>query len=104
VMKTLAAVTVVFLPGTFVAAVFSIRLFEWDMQTARVSRKLWVYVAVSVPLTLVTLTLWFAWMRLQTRKNLRRDSERGEALNQKINGLQQELREKAKDVQVKKRV
>ncbi|KAL8729492.1 MAG: hypothetical protein Q9181_004984 [Wetmoreana brouardii] len=86
-MKTLAAVTVVFLPSTFVAALFSMPLFNWDTQTAghsAVSTQFWVYWAVSIPLTIVTLALWFAWMRLRMRRQHARDLKEREALNQEI--------------------
>lgn len=96
-MKTLAAVTVVFVPGTFVAALFSMPLFRWDTQTVGhsvVSRHLWVYWAVSVPLTFLTLTLWFVWMRLQTRRHRARELESMEGLNREMNGHQPEFEER----------
>ena len=82
-MKTLAAVTVIFLPGTFVAALFSMPLFQWDTQTVGssvVSRQFWIYWAVTGPLTVVTLALWFVWMRWQTRRRRAREQEDAESL------------------------
>ncbi|KAL8696062.1 MAG: hypothetical protein Q9201_007843 [Fulgogasparrea decipioides] len=93
-MKTLPAVTVVFLPSTFVAALFSMPLFNWDTQTAghsAVSEQFWVYWAVSIPLTFVTLALWFAWTRLRMRRQRARDLEEREALNQEIDETSQEF-------------
>jgi len=64
-MKTLAAVTVAFLPGTFVASFFAMPLFHWDT-TPVVSSRFWIYWAVAVPLTLVTLLIWVFWTRRQS--------------------------------------
>ncbi|KAF7507982.1 hypothetical protein GJ744_009879 [Endocarpon pusillum] len=43
-MKTIAAVTISFLPGTFVASFFAMPLFEWDSDNSRVvSPQIWIY-------------------------------------------------------------
>lgn len=87
-MKTLAAVTVFFLPGTFVAAFFSMPLFRWDERTlsphSALSRQFWVYWAVTVPLTVITVTLWFAWMHLQMKLHRARDAKGREELDLEI--------------------
>lgn len=79
-MKTLAAVTVTFLPGTFVAAFFAMPLFEWDAvgEGTVVSKRFWIYWAVTVPLTFLTLVVWVFWTKRQARvhrKSERRASE-----------------------------
>ena len=53
-MKTPAGVTVAFLPGTFVAAVFAMPLFDWNASGGGtvVSNRFWIYGAPTVPLTL----------------------------------------------------
>ena len=68
-MKTLAAVTVAFLPGASVAALFSMPLFEWDAIDVGmvVSKRFWVYWAVTVPLTFLTLLFWVLWTKRQAR-------------------------------------
>lgn len=68
-MKTLAALTVVFLPGTFVASLFAMPLFEWNAADDGmvVSKRLWVYWAVTVPLTCLTIVVWVLWTRRQAR-------------------------------------
>ena len=67
-MKTLALVTVVFLPGTFVAAFFAVPIFQWDAGVGEqiISRRFWIYWAVTLPLTLMTIIPWVLWTR---RKN-----------------------------------
>lgn len=68
-MKTLAAVTVAFLPGTFVASFFAMPLFEWDAvaEGIVVSKRFWIYWAVTVPLTFLTLAVWVLWTKRQAK-------------------------------------
>ncbi|KAI0414723.1 hypothetical protein F5X98DRAFT_348416 [Xylaria grammica] len=62
-MKILAAVTTTFLPGAFVATLFSMDMFNWfagaDMPV--VSGRFWIYWVITIPLTLVTVGIWLAW-------------------------------------------
>ena len=77
-MKTLAAVTVVFLPSTFISSFLAMPLFRWDDQPdshSLTSRYFWVYWALSIPLTLLTVGVWLAWMRWQRRKQTLIDLE-----------------------------
>ena len=65
-MKTLAAVTVAYLPGTFVATIFAMPLFEWNaIGDEIISKRFWVYWAVSIPLTCLTLVIWVLWTKRQ---------------------------------------
>ena len=62
-MKTLAAVTVVFLPGTFVASLFSMSMFDWQANAESVlTSRFWIYWAVTIPLTLATICAWYLWI------------------------------------------
>ncbi|KAI9152193.1 Notoamide biosynthesis cluster protein M' [Paramyrothecium foliicola] len=67
-MKTLAFVTIVFLPPTFVATMFSMSMFNWqdsaELGTV-VSSKLWIYWIVSIPLTIIVILGWLLWWRNQ---------------------------------------
>ncbi|KAF2120169.1 hypothetical protein BDV96DRAFT_566805 [Lophiotrema nucula] len=59
-MKILAAVTTVFLPGAFVATLFSMNMFDWfagDGDSV-VSGRFWIYWSITVPLTLMTVGIW----------------------------------------------
>ena len=53
-MKTTAALTMVFLPGTFLASVFSMPMLE--------GAKLSLYVAIVVPLTIGVVGCWWLWL------------------------------------------
>ncbi|KAF2687628.1 hypothetical protein K458DRAFT_484890 [Lentithecium fluviatile CBS 122367] len=61
VMRSIALVTMVFLPGTFFATVFSMTFFDWftDDGKARVSHYLWVYFLITVVFTCVTVGSWY---------------------------------------------
>ncbi|KAF2099787.1 hypothetical protein NA57DRAFT_75292 [Rhizodiscina lignyota] len=79
-MKTIAVVTLVFLPGTFVAAIFSMSMFQWISQgggsdsSQVLSGWFWLYWAVTVPLTVVILIVWIIWYRwTDKRYKVRRD-------------------------------
>lgn len=64
-MKAIAAVTMCFLPATFVASMFSMPIFDWDADNNRgedvVNRRFWVYWAVTVPLTVLTVVVWLIY-------------------------------------------
>ncbi|KAF2834533.1 hypothetical protein M501DRAFT_922224, partial [Patellaria atrata CBS 101060] len=64
-MKAIAAVTMAFLPGTFVATLLSMDIFKWDANEASgvISARFWIYWAITVPLTLLTFVTWGLWMR-----------------------------------------
>lgn len=70
-MKFIAFLTLVFLPATGVASVFSTPFFniDWDSSNAeekvlQTARSFWIFWAVVLPLTLVGLLLCFAWVNL----------------------------------------
>ncbi|CAF3616058.1 hypothetical protein SNK03_003900 [Fusarium graminearum] len=64
-MKTIAFVTLAFLPGTFISALFSMSFFNVDDDTGQwtVSNKIWMYWAIAIPVTLITSGLWLLWQR-----------------------------------------
>jgi len=87
-MKTLAAVTVVFLPGTFVASFFAMPLFNWDADrnSAILKGRFWIYWAVSIPLTLVTIIIWLSWTHRQTLLHRAQDRKDREKIVQEVSG------------------
>ncbi|KAH9909530.1 hypothetical protein F4778DRAFT_775446 [Xylariomycetidae sp. FL2044] len=64
-MFTLAVMSVLFLPGAWVATLFSMSMFNWQAQdgAAVLTPRFWIYWAVTVPLTLVVLCSWLVWLR-----------------------------------------
>ncbi len=68
-MKTLAIVTMFFLPGNFVSAMFSMPMFEWakaDPASSSIGVGLLpqfgLYWVITLPLTLATFCLYFTWL------------------------------------------
>lgn len=76
-MKTIATMTLVFLPGTAVASFFSMNgMFNWSPAAGEsiASPYLYVFFAVTVPLTLLVYSLWLWWFarleKAHKKKNL----------------------------------
>ncbi|KAF2185611.1 hypothetical protein K469DRAFT_707841 [Zopfia rhizophila CBS 207.26] len=88
-MRIIAAVTLLFLPGTFIATVFSTGLFDWGNgdptpdgndgegsgggqgKERVLSRYLWVYFMLTGILTVVVLSAWIAFSWVQNRRMMR---------------------------------
>ncbi|KAK9424980.1 putative CorA-like mg2+ transporter protein domain-containing protein [Seiridium unicorne] len=72
-MKTIAILTMTFLPGTFVATLFSMSFFDWRNNTdTMMSPYIWIYIVVTAFLTLATIGIWrFAQIPLSTAKVFR---------------------------------
>ncbi|KAI2463873.1 hypothetical protein F4781DRAFT_426010 [Annulohypoxylon bovei var. microspora] len=69
-MRSIALVTMIYLPLTSVASIFSMGVFKWEATANSVlTFYFWVYVAVGGGLTLVTIGLW--WILTRTRKRCR---------------------------------
>jgi hypothetical protein len=68
-MKTIAILTMVLLPGTAVASLFSMNMFDWSASDGGniASKWLWIYFAVTIPLTGIILVLWWFWNRQSLR-------------------------------------
>ncbi|KAK3376343.1 hypothetical protein B0T24DRAFT_525754 [Lasiosphaeria ovina] len=91
-MKTLAFVTTVFLPPTFIAVnsqtLFSMSMFDWQAGSSSSSspdgggpdgsvvRAFWIYWAVSVPLTILVLVGWRVWWHHQRSQYARQYQHR----------------------------
>ena len=62
-MKSIALLTMVILPGTFMSALFAIPLFNWDAESWRdvPKSRFWFYWALTIPLTILTVAAWLVW-------------------------------------------
>lgn len=56
-MKVIAALTMVFLPGTFLSSVFGMAALN--------NAHWWLYVALTLPLTILVLIAWWLWVTLE---------------------------------------
>lgn len=63
-MKVIAGLTMVFLPGTSVAAFFSMVFFRAGEGGGKLSvdESIWLYAAVAIPLTVLTVAVWAGWL------------------------------------------
>ncbi|KAI9167763.1 Notoamide biosynthesis cluster protein M' [Paramyrothecium foliicola] len=78
-MKTLAVVTMLFLPGSFVSSLFSTDLFDWDARdlmssdiTIKNTPQMKLYWAITMPLTIGTFVAYFFWLNFQKRERVRK--------------------------------
>ncbi|KAL6884147.1 hypothetical protein HDV57DRAFT_446828 [Trichoderma longibrachiatum] len=67
-MLTIAAVTLLFLPGTFIASILSTTIFNFADGEMQVYRKWWVFPVTVVPFTLLVFVVWFAWLGQKRRR------------------------------------
>jgi hypothetical protein len=89
-MKTLAVVTMFFLPGSFVSALFSTNLFNWDARDLTSSSisvpstpQMKLYWIITVLLTVATFALYVVWLRFlkrQSEKEMQAATDREAAL------------------------
>lgn len=87
-MKTLAVVTMFFLPGSFISALFSTPMFDWDNVDLTMRDSIGVpltpqfrlYWSVTVPLTLVTFILYFLWLWYQAQEQHKAEEKRNKQL------------------------
>lgn len=61
-MKGISLLGAIFLPGTFLASVFSTTFFNFEtVERDSVSRKIWIYFAFTIPLTVIVMLRWLWW-------------------------------------------
>ncbi|PPQ63838.1 hypothetical protein CVT24_009788 [Panaeolus cyanescens] len=68
-MITIAALAMLFLPGTFVSAIFSMVLFktgsdEDGNHVVSAGSQWWLFPAITIPLTVVIFLVWLLWKKL----------------------------------------
>ncbi|KAJ6092416.1 hypothetical protein N7467_004385 [Penicillium canescens] len=73
-LKIIAILTLIFLPATFLATIFSMTFFDWNIgpqnggSSVTVSHWIWLYFALSVALTLIVVLVWKAVSKCEERK------------------------------------
>ncbi|PKS10220.1 hypothetical protein jhhlp_001970 [Lomentospora prolificans] len=68
-MKTLSLLGAIFLPGTYLASVFSMTFFNFGNDADPVvSTNLWIYFAITVPLTILIVGTWLYFSQRRKRK------------------------------------
>jgi hypothetical protein len=67
-MITIAAVTMLFLPGTFISAILSTTFFDYGDEGLRVSERWWILPATTIPLTIIVFAVWLGWRYMRLKK------------------------------------
>lgn len=67
-MITIAAVTMLFLPGTFISAILSTTFFDYGDEGLRISKRWWILPASTIPLTVVVFAIWLGWRYLRLKR------------------------------------
>ncbi|KAL4815008.1 Alpha/Beta hydrolase protein [Aspergillus spinulosporus] len=77
-MKILAFITTIFLPGSYVATLFSMNMFNWEdgasdsgssgSSGSTISPQFWIYWTVAAPLTALTLAGWALWWSFEKHR------------------------------------
>ncbi|KAL1615921.1 hypothetical protein SLS54_008755 [Diplodia seriata] len=79
-MHTIALITLVFLPSTLIATVFSSSFFDFSMADddkttgVHLSSLFWIFWVISIPVTLVVVSLWWCFKWNSNRKKKKRSS------------------------------
>ncbi|PHH79080.1 hypothetical protein CDD80_5639 [Ophiocordyceps camponoti-rufipedis] len=74
-MKTISLMGAVFLPGTYLASVFSTSFFDFKPTSSRVASELWIYFIVTIPLTAAIVGSWWWWDRRREAQFARDDED-----------------------------
>ncbi|GIZ49970.1 hypothetical protein CKM354_001298500 [Cercospora kikuchii] len=67
--KTISILGLVFLPGTFISAIFSMSFFNYSLGNDdqpgqwHVSDKIWMFWASAIPVTISVIGVWWLWQR-----------------------------------------
>ncbi|KAK4221269.1 hypothetical protein QBC38DRAFT_377429 [Podospora fimiseda] len=83
-MRSIAFLTMFFLPATFLASLFSMTFFDWKAEPGQhiVSPYFWIYPVLALGITLVVLGLWYFFTRVRPKialgKGKKGDEEMGE--------------------------
>lgn len=76
--KTIALLGALFLPGAYLASVFSMTFFNFQNDGGGggppvVAKEFWIYWAVTIPLTVAIVGCWWVWERRKERRYERED-------------------------------
>ncbi|RFU76062.1 cora-like mg2+ transporter domain-containing [Trichoderma arundinaceum] len=68
-MRTISVIGLLFLPAAFIATLFSTSFFNFDAPTGiwKLSDQFWIYWVVTIPVTALTIFLWFNGMKIMDK-------------------------------------
>ena len=78
-MKTISLLGAIFFPGAYLASVFSMTFFNFQNQGAAVDNRFWIYWAITIPVTVFIVGIWYVWEKKRERRyeNEDQDLEKG---------------------------
>lgn len=76
-MRTIAYVTLLFLPGALVATIFGMNFFQFESTSNEliVAATFWQYWAISIPFTIVVIAVWNIWNYYEKKKGFAIDEK-----------------------------
>ncbi|QPH01275.1 hypothetical protein C2857_005474 [Epichloe festucae Fl1] len=86
-MKTISLMGTLFLPGTYLASVFSMTFFNFQETAHPVSTSLWIYFAVTIPITASIVAIWVLFDRRREAQYAKDD----EYLEQNIDKMEKDI-------------
>ncbi|KAH7138860.1 hypothetical protein B0J11DRAFT_574805 [Dendryphion nanum] len=73
-MRSIAVVGLLYLPGTFISGLFGMNFFDFDAsaekESWRVSDKFWLYWAITIPVTALTVMIWVVFFHAKALKRI----------------------------------
>lgn len=74
-MKTISLLGAVFLPGAYLASVFSMTFFNFQAGEGEpaVSNQFWIYWVVTIPITAFIVGFWYIWEKKREERYDRED-------------------------------
>lgn len=66
-MRTLSILAALYLPSTAISAIMAIPVFDWNAPkySQLVSPRIWIFFIVTIPLTCITMAIFWYWVRLE---------------------------------------
>lgn len=74
-MKTISLLGAIFLPGAYLASVFSMTFFNFQDGAATVSNQFWIYWVITIPLTIMIVAAWYVYEKKRERKYDKEDED-----------------------------
>jgi hypothetical protein len=86
-MKTISLLGAIFFPGAYLASVFSMTFFNFqNSEGPSVSEQFWIYWAVTIPVTVIIVAIWYVWEKKREARYNKEDTdlERGSEDMEKV--------------------
>lgn len=109
-MKSISLLGAIFLPATLLASVFSMTFFNFQDQdsdfspagseegggaeTRTVSSSIWVYFAITIPLTLIIVVTWFLWDKRREAAYAQEDKDIEKGIDKMEQKIMAEMRKR----------